>query len=150
MSAHTPTPLTVLFGGNSCVLHAATVETAGAKNRMLRLPRNGALGDSDPNVKFLRALAAAPQLVEAAQRAVKWMDARVVSAGQAMPGTGAGTRCNGIRSWSAELRHGQHRGQAPEWLYAPTMTAAQARRELARERLNAQVMLSAALAKAGQ
>lgn len=52
----------VLYGGKEIALHlASSAADASAKNRLLKMPRTAA------NESFLRAVAAGPELLEAAQ-----------------------------------------------------------------------------------
>lgn len=69
---HAPGPMIVMYGGDSCALHLAEHgKDTNAKNRILRLPRDGYASKSDPNVRFLRTLAAAPELLDVVRICLK-------------------------------------------------------------------------------
>ncbi len=71
---HTPGPLKVYFGGQTCSLYFDKKGDERAKDRLMQLPRDHSLGDADPNVMFVRTLAAAPELLEALREALNQMD----------------------------------------------------------------------------
>ena len=64
-AASTPGPMVLTFGGSTVDLHLArSAGDTSAKTRVLRMSRAGQ-DKADPNVLFLRKLAAAPALYEA-------------------------------------------------------------------------------------
>lgn len=71
--------LIVTFGGDTVTLHLVAPDDKGttAKNRLITLPRVSKRGHIDPNVTFLRTLAAAPTLFDALAAMVKpWNDGK--------------------------------------------------------------------------